>query len=90
MSETIVKHLNFGEDAKNKIFKGIDKLTKAVSSTLGAGGLCVIMEDSNGNPLITKDGVTVANDITLNFVLDSIKGKIEPTKEEYGKRILGK
>jgi len=33
-------------------------------------------------------GDTVANDVTLNFVLDSIKGKIEPTKEEYAKRIL--
>ena len=38
MNETIVKHLNFGEDAKSKIFEGIEKLTKAVSSTLGAGG----------------------------------------------------
>jgi len=38
MSETIVKHLNFGEDAKDKIFEGIEKLTKAVSSTLGASG----------------------------------------------------
>tara|TARA_R110000824_G_scaffold10087_3_gene44788 strand:+ start:3151 stop:4692 length:1542 start_codon:yes stop_codon:yes gene_type:complete len=65
MSETIVKHLNFGEDARNKIFEGINKLTKAVSSTLGAGGQCVIMEDDNGNPLITKDGVTVADNITL-------------------------
>ena len=65
MSETIVKHLNFGKDARSKIFEGINKLTKAVSSTLGAGGQCVIMEDNNGNPLITKDGVTVADNITL-------------------------
>ncbi len=65
MKETIVKHLNFGEDAKKTIFKGIDKLTKAVSSTLGASGKCVILEDSSGNPQITKDGVTVADNITL-------------------------
>ena len=50
MNETIVKHLNFGEDAKNTIFKGIEKLTKAVSSTLGASGKCVILEDGAGNP----------------------------------------
>ena len=49
-NETIVKHLNFGSDARNKIFEGINKLTKAVSSTLGASGQCVILEDSNGNP----------------------------------------
>jgi len=65
MSETIVKHLNFGEDARSKIFAGINKLTKAVSSTLGASGRCVIMEDNAGKPIITKDGVTVADTITL-------------------------
>ena len=65
MSETIVKHLNFGDDARNKIFSGIEKLTKAVSSTLGASGKCVIMEDNTGKPIITKDGVTVADTITL-------------------------
>jgi len=62
---TIVKHLNFGEDAKNKVFEGIEKLTKAVSSTLGASGKCVILEDASGNPVITKDGVTVADSIVL-------------------------
>ena len=41
-NETIVKHLNFGEEARDKVFQGIDKLTKAVSSTLGASGKCVI------------------------------------------------
>ena len=41
----IVKNLNFGENAKNKVFKGIEKLTNAVSSTLGASGKCVILED---------------------------------------------
>ena len=65
MSESIVKHLNFGNEARDKIFEGINKLTKAVSSTLGAGGRCVIMEDQAGKPLITKDGVTVADTITL-------------------------
>ena len=65
MSETIVKHLNFGDDAKNKIFEGIDKLTQAVSSTLGASGKCVLLEDDQGKPVITKDGVTVANSIVL-------------------------
>ena len=36
MSNKLVKHLNFGKDAKDQIFEGINKLTKAVSSTLGA------------------------------------------------------
>ena len=65
MSNEIVKKLNFGDEGKNKVFQGVSKLTKAVSSTLGASGKCVMLEDSSGKPLITKDGVTVANSVTL-------------------------
>ena len=65
MSNEIVKNLNFGDEGKNKVFQGVSKLTKAVSSTLGASGKCVMLEDSSGKPLITKDGVTVANSVTL-------------------------
>ena len=65
MSDAIVKNLSFGNEAKDQIFKGIEKLTKAVSSTLGASGKCVILEDSSGSPIITKDGVTVADSIIL-------------------------
>jgi len=61
----IVKNLNFGEDARDQVFKGIEKLANAVSSTLGAGGKCVMLEDSTGKPVITKDGVTVADSIIL-------------------------
>ena len=70
MTDAIVKNLSFGDEAKKKIFKGINKLTQAVSSTLGASGKRVILEDENGNPVITKDGVTVADSIIL---LDSVE-----------------
>ena len=76
MNETIVKHLNFGDDAKNKIFQGINKLTKAVSSTLGASGKCVILEDESGNPQITKDGVTVANSVILLDPVENMGAKL--------------
>jgi len=65
MSNAIVKNLNFGDKAREEIFKGITKLTDAVSSTLGASGKCVILEDAAGNPIITKDGVTVADSVVL-------------------------
>ena len=65
MSNAIVKNLSFGSDAKNNVFAGITKLTQAVSSTLGASGKCVMLEDETGQPIITKDGVTVADSITL-------------------------
>jgi chaperonin GroEL len=61
----IVKDVNFGNNAKNKIIAGVEKLAKAVKSTLGASGKCVIYEDARGLPVITKDGVTVAESVVL-------------------------
>jgi chaperonin GroEL len=61
----IVKDINFGSDAKNKVIAGVEKLAKAVKSTLGASGKCVIYEDATGLPVITKDGVTVAESVVL-------------------------
>jgi len=68
----IVKDLNFGKDAKGKIMTGVDKLAKAVKSTLGASGKCVIYEDTYGRPLITKDGVTVAQSVVLLDPVENI------------------
>ena len=89
MSDKLVKHLNFGQDAKDQIFKGIEKLTKAVSSTLGASGKCVILEDDHGKPIITKDGVTVANSVVLfdaveNMGATLLKEAARKTVEEAG------
>tara|TARA_R100001509_G_scaffold2317_2_gene1938 strand:- start:443 stop:1990 length:1548 start_codon:yes stop_codon:yes gene_type:complete len=68
----LVKDLAFGETARGQILAGVNKLTNAVSSTLGASGKCVILEDAQGKPVITKDGVTVANSITLLQPLENI------------------
>ena len=61
----IVKDVNFGENANKKVVAGVEKLAKAVKSTLGASGKCVIYEDARGLPVITKDGVTVAESVVL-------------------------
>ena len=68
----LVKELAFGETAKSQLLTGVEKLTNAVGSTLGAGGKCVILEDGNGKPIVTKDGVTVANSITLRNPIENI------------------
>ena len=52
MSNAIVKNLSFGLNAKDNVFAGITKLTQAVSSTLGASGKCVMLEDGAGQPII--------------------------------------
>ena len=61
----IVKDVSFGDIANKKVVAGVEKLAKAVKSTLGASGKCVIYEDARGLPVITKDGVTVAESVVL-------------------------
>ena len=85
----IVKDLNFGDQAKSKIMSGVEKLNKAVSSTLGASGKCVIYEDGLGKPIVTKDGVTVANSVILmdpaeNIGATLIKEAAQKTVKEAG------
>ena len=89
LPSVLVKELNFGSDAKNKIKAGVDKLAEAVKSTLGASGRCVIYEDARGNPVITKDGVTVAESVVLldpveNLGATLIKEAAKTTVEEAG------
>jgi chaperonin GroEL len=85
----IVKDLNFGDSAKQRVIKGVDKLAQAVKSTLGASGQCVIYEDARGNPVITKDGVTVAESVVLfdpveNMGATLIKEAARNTVKEAG------
>ena len=68
----IVKTLTFGDKAKDQILEGVDKLANAVKSTLGASGKCVIYEDALGRPVITKDGVTVAESVVLMHPVENI------------------
>lgn len=59
------KDIKFKEDARHKILNGVTKLARAVKVTLGPKGRNVAIEKSFGSPQITKDGVTVAKQITL-------------------------
>jgi chaperonin GroEL len=68
----IVKDLTFGSKANSKIMSGVEKLANAVKSTLGASGKCVIYEDAMGRPVITKDGVTVAESVVLFDPVENI------------------
>lgn len=60
-----VKVINFGEESRKRILKGVNTLADAVKVTLGPKGRNVIIEKSFGSPVITKDGVTVAKEIEL-------------------------
>ncbi|MBN2307415.1 MAG: chaperonin GroEL [Candidatus Hydrogenedentes bacterium] len=59
------KQLEFGEGARRRVLAGVEKLSKAVKSTLGPKGRNVVLDKKWGAPTVTKDGVTVAKEIEL-------------------------
>ncbi|MGQ9663074.1 MAG: TCP-1/cpn60 chaperonin family protein, partial [Kiritimatiellia bacterium] len=59
------KQLKYDIAARQTMLAGIEKLSRAVKSTLGPAGRNVILEKKWGSPTITKDGVTVAKEIEL-------------------------
>jgi chaperonin GroEL len=60
------KEVKFGQDARERMLRGVDVLADAVKVTLGPKGRNVVLEKSFGAPRITKDGVTVAKEIELD------------------------
>ena len=59
------KEVKFGDDARNRMAKGVNILANAVKQTLGPKGRNVVLEKSFGAPTVTKDGVSVAKEIEL-------------------------
>ena len=68
----MAKNIAFGEDARQAIMRGVDKLANTVKVTLGPKGRNVVIEKKFGSPLITKDGVTVAKEVELPEPLENI------------------
>ncbi len=66
------KQIAFDTDAREKIQRGIQKLSQAVKVTLGPSGRVVILEKSFGAPTVTKDGVTVAKEIELEDAYENM------------------
>lgn len=61
----MAKQLIFSEDARKKLFSGVEQIALAVKTTLGPCGRMVMLDKQYGGPTITKDGVSVAKDIEL-------------------------
>ncbi|MGN6554232.1 MAG: chaperonin GroEL [Verrucomicrobiota bacterium] len=59
------KQLLFDEAARQALLKGVSKLARAVTATLGPKGRNVVLDKKFGSPTVTKDGVTVAKEIEL-------------------------
>jgi chaperonin GroEL len=70
------KQIVFDQEAKTSLLRGVNKLSDAVTSTLGPNGRNVIIENQGGNPISTKDGVTVAKSISLKDPIENIGAQI--------------
>src|SRR5436309_12362991 len=83
------KLVKFGQDAREKIFRGVNILADAVTVTLGPRGRNVVLDKSFGAPTVTKDGVTVAKEVELedkfeNMGAQMVKEVASKTSEVAG------
>ena len=70
------KQIMFNESALLEMKKGVDRLADAVKCTMGPSGRHVVIEKSYGGPSVTKDGVSVAKEITLPEPFESMGAKM--------------
>ena len=70
------KKIIFSDDARSELLVGINKLADAVVATLGPAGRNAIIEQDMGNPISTKDGVTVAKSIELEDRVENIGAQL--------------
>ncbi|MGH8286306.1 MAG: chaperonin GroEL, partial [Steroidobacteraceae bacterium] len=84
-----VKEVRFSDDARQRMFKGVNVLANAVKATLGPKGRNAVLEKSFGAPTVTKDGVSVAKEIELkekfeNMGAQMVKEVASNTSDEAG------
>ena len=70
------KDVKFGDSARAKMMVGVNVLADAVKVTLGPKGRNVVIDKSYGSPHITKDGVTVAKEITLKDKFENMGAQL--------------
>src|SRR5256712_6542839 len=68
----MAKQITYGDESRQSILRGVNRLTDAVKVTLGPQGRNVVLDKKFGSPLITKDGVTVAKEIELKEPLENM------------------
>jgi chaperonin GroEL len=70
------KRIEFSEEARRELLAGVNKLADAVVATLGPSGRNVVIEQEQGNPISTKDGVTVAKAVELEDEIQNIGAQL--------------
>ena len=72
----MAKLMSFDEDARKSLLAGVGKLSRAVGSTLGPRGRNAVLDKGWGAPKVTKDGVTVAEDIDLENAFENMGAQL--------------
>jgi len=72
----VAKLMSFDEDARKSLLAGVGKLSRAVGSTLGPRGRNAVLDKGWGAPKVTKDGVTVAEDIDLENAFENMGAQL--------------
>src|SRR5574342_770484 len=68
----MAKQITYGDESRQAVLRGVNRLADAVKVTLGPKGRNVVIEKKFGSPTITKDGVTVAKEIELQDSLENM------------------
>jgi chaperonin GroEL len=68
----MAKQITYGDESRQAILRGVNRLADAVKVTLGPKGRNVVLDKKFGSPVITKDGVTVAKEIDLKDPLENM------------------
>ena len=71
-----VKELSFDTDARKALLSGVEKLANAVKSTLGPRGRSAVIDKSWGGPTVTKDGVSVAEEVELRDKVENLGARL--------------
>ncbi|KAK4755014.1 hypothetical protein SAY87_008771 [Trapa incisa] len=83
------KDINFGIGARAAMLQGVTEVAQAVKVTMGPKGRNVVIEKSNGNPKVTKDGVTVANSITFKDKAKNIGAELVKQVAKATNKVAG-
>src|SRR6202167_6419908 len=70
------KQLSYSDEARQKLLAGVSKLARAVKATLGPRGRNAVIDKGWGAPNVTKDGVTVAEEVELKDKFENIGAKL--------------
>jgi chaperonin GroEL len=83
------KRIAFDQEARSAIYRGVQKLARAVKVTLGPSGRNVVLEKSFGSPTVTKDGVTVAKEIELEDSYENMGAQMVKEVADKTSKIAG-